>query len=53
MDTLKNLVFLETEQEKIKQSLALKADFNLYDAFKVFDKKNIGELTIIDIEYGF
>ena len=38
------MVFLELDIEKSKQSLALKADFNLLDAFRLFDKFQIGEL---------
>lgn len=32
------MIFLEMDIEKSKQSLALKSDFNLYDAFRIFDK---------------
>jgi Ca2+-binding EF-hand superfamily protein len=44
---------LENETEKAKQQLALKADFNLLDAFKVFDLFNVGEIYKKDLENGF
>lgn len=31
----------------------MKSDFNLYDAFKIFDKYNLGELYKQDVEEGF
>ena len=46
------MVTLENDLEKAKQSLSLKADFNLIDAFKIFDKYNLGELYRQDLENG-
>lgn len=36
---LKEIVFLEREVESAKIDLALKSDFNLKDAFRMFDSK--------------
>ncbi|KAL4430117.1 hypothetical protein ABPG74_013564 [Tetrahymena malaccensis] len=36
--------------EKIKQDLALKADFNLYDAFRLIDQQERGVITAYNIE---
>jgi hypothetical protein len=49
---LKNLILIETAIEKTKQDLALKADFNMFDAFRMFDKYNIGHLYRSDFEDG-
>lgn len=42
---LKDIVFSEREVESAKIELALKSDFNLLDAFKMFDLKGIGCVT--------
>lgn len=49
---LKEIINLEREIELSKQDLALQTDFNLLDAFKIFDSKNQGQLSISDIERG-
>ncbi|KAL4476788.1 hypothetical protein ABPG72_010625 [Tetrahymena utriculariae] len=36
--------------EKIKQGLALKADFNVYDAFRLIDQQERGVITAYNIE---
>jgi len=51
-ETLKNMIFLEMDIERSKQSLALKADLNLLDAFRLFDKFGLGILSKIDFEEG-
>jgi len=38
------MIQLEIEIEKKKQTIALKADFNLLDAFRLFDKSIAGEI---------
>ena len=38
--TLKDLISIENQLESAKQSLSLKYDFNLFDAFRLFDKYN-------------
>lgn len=37
-EAFRQLIDIELEGEKIKQSLSLKADFNIFDAFKIFDR---------------
>lgn len=51
-DALKNMIFLEMDIEKSKQKLALKGDFNLLDAFRLFDKYGLGDITKLDFEEG-
>jgi len=41
----KDLVFLEREVETAKIEVALKADFNLMDAFRLFDISAKGFIT--------
>ena len=43
---------LEHELERSKQELALKSDFNLYDAFKIFDQCDSGSVSLSDLKYG-
>ena len=43
--TLKEIVFSEREVESAKIELALKSDFNLFDAFRMFDFKGAGDVT--------
>lgn len=47
------MIFTETELEKQKQTLALKADFNLLDAFRLFDRSVAGEIYKYDLVEGF
>ena len=42
---LKEIVFSEREVESAKIELALKSDFNLFDAFRMFDFKGLGEVA--------
>lgn len=42
---LKEIVFSEREVESAKIELALKSDFNLFDAFRMFDFKGAGDVT--------
>jgi Ca2+-binding EF-hand superfamily protein len=46
------MIFLEIDIEKAKQKLALKLDFNLFDAFRMFDKYSLGDITKLDFEEG-
>ncbi|CDW78545.1 ef hand family protein [Stylonychia lemnae] len=52
-EALQNMIQLETEIEKQKQAISLKADFNLLDAFRLFDKTIAGEIFKQDLEEGF
>lgn len=53
VDGLKELINLERELETSKQSLSYRHDFNLYDAFKVFDPSNYGNVGVHDLMDGF
>lgn len=44
------MIFLEMDIEKAKQKLALKSDFNLFDAFRLFDHYSLGDITKLDFE---
>ena len=48
----KDLVFLEREVETAKIEVALKADFNLMDAFRLFDTMGRGFITQRDFAEG-
>lgn len=47
---LKKQIDLEKEVEDVKQSLALKSDFNLLDAFRFIDRKARGFVSRIELE---
>lgn len=49
---LKEIVFLERDVESAKIDLALKSDFNLLDAFRMFDMKAFSYVSSDDIMYG-
>jgi len=49
---LKELLQLENEIESAKSDLIIKADFNIEDAFKIFELSGKGYLTELDIKYG-
>ena len=49
---LKEIVFSEREVESAKIELALKSDFNLFDAFRMFDFKGAGEVSAQDLSDG-
>ena len=42
---LKKVIFIEREIESAKIDLALRSDFNLVDAFRLFDLKQLGCIT--------
>ena len=46
---LKDNIFLERELEGAKIEAALKPDFNLLDAFKVFDPRGSGNISVQDV----
>jgi len=48
----KDLVFLEREVESAKIEVALKSDFNLMDAFRLFDQAGRGFITQHDFTEG-
>jgi len=49
---LKEVATLEAQIEAAKQSLALCSDFNLFDAFKVFDSNNNGHLEFHEVRHA-
>lgn len=49
----KEIVNLEREVEFAKQDLALRSDFNLFDAFRIFDRKGKGNITVKEFENVF
>jgi len=50
---LKELISLEREVEFAKQDLALRSDYNLMDAFRLFDRKGKGIITVKEFENVF
>lgn len=42
--SLKRMIELENEAERAKQDLALRYDFNLFDAFRTMDKAGQSEI---------
>ena len=49
---IKDIVFAEREVESAKIELALKSDFNIVDAFKMFDQRGIGAISQADLRDG-
>ncbi len=52
LKVLREMVYLEREVEVAKEDLALKSDFNLFDAFRVFDKEGAGTISAGEVELG-
>ncbi len=49
---LRDIIRAENEIEREKINLALKADFNLTDAFKIFDVNYCGHITVTELREG-
>ena len=49
---LRDLIRAENDIEREKTSLALKPDFNLTDAFKIFDVNYCGHITVTELREG-
>ena len=49
----REFINLEKESELTKQDLALRTDFNLFDAYRLFDQKGRGLISVNEIEQGF
>ena len=49
---LRDLIHTENEIEREKTSLALKSDFNLTDAFKIFDTNYCGHICVTELREG-
>ena len=43
------MIFLERELESAKIELTLKNDFNLLDAFKMFDTRSVANISVQDV----
>jgi hypothetical protein len=52
VDVFLELIDLERQVENTKTKLAEHTDFNLYDAFKIFDQLSKGSLTITEVANG-
>ena len=52
LKVLREMVYLEREVEVAKEDLALKRDFNLFDAFRLFDKEGTGTISAGEVELG-
>ena len=50
---LKQQVNIDREIEEIKKQLAVRLDFNLLDAFRIFDQKSRGYVTKLETELAF
>lgn len=49
----REIINLDKEAELAKQDLATRADFNLLDAFQIFDQKGKITITVPEVEIGF
>lgn len=50
--SIRDFINLERELESNKTSLALKHDFNMTDAFNIFDSRRFGNIDIHDLRDG-
>ncbi len=50
--SLKRQIDTEHDLERAKERLAVCHDFNLFDAFRVFDRQARGYISFIDLKYG-
>lgn len=51
-NSLKSIIFIERDIEAAKINLALKPDFNMMDAFRMFDIKALGSISLSDLMDG-
>ena len=49
---LRDFIALERELESAKVALTLKPDFNLHDAFRIFDQSHYGQISVADVRDG-
>ena len=52
VNSLREMIRIESELETMKTNLAMKNDFNLIDAFKIFDQDCRGSVTVLDLRDG-
>jgi Ca2+-binding EF-hand superfamily protein len=50
--TLSEYINIENQLENAKKNLAMRPDFNLYDAFRCFDHRIEGSITLGDLKAG-
>jgi len=53
LNYLRDVINIENEIERTKSDLVLKSDFNVEDAFRIFELEGRGYLTDLDLKYGF
>ena len=53
LNFLRDVISIENEIERTKSDLVLKSDFNVEDAFRIFELEGRGYLTDLDLKYGF
>jgi hypothetical protein len=53
LKVFREVISLEREVEFAKQDLALRNDFNPFDAFRYFDKKGKTFISVAELEEGF
>jgi Ca2+-binding EF-hand superfamily protein len=52
VDYIRDLIRFENELDRSKTDLALRSDYNIEDAFRMFELDGRGYLTDIDLKYG-
>lgn len=52
-ESFKELIDLENRLESAKESLALRPDFTIHDAFRIFDFSNLARVGAVDIKEAF
>ena len=52
VNALREHLYIEKDLEKAKVNLALKPDFNIFDAFRIFDLNGNGYLTTSELRIG-
>jgi Ca2+-binding EF-hand superfamily protein len=52
IDYTRDLIRIENELDRTKTDLALRSDFNIEDAFRLFELDGRGYITDIDFKYG-
>lgn len=52
VDSLKQQISIERDLESAKAALVDRPDFNLFDAFRIFDFDNRGYITRVDLKLG-
>lgn len=53
VESLKELIDYERNLENLKENLAQRHDFNLFDCFRLFDFTNSGYISVSDLQEAF